>query len=103
LAWTFASQEGGRNETIHVRMRLAVNTADAAVDAAIAGVGLVRVLSYQAARAVEEGKLKRVLRKFEGNPLPVSLVHAGQGDLPLKLRSFLDFAAPRLKSLLVGR
>jgi DNA-binding transcriptional LysR family regulator len=101
-AWTFTSPEAGRNLSIDVRTRLSVNTAEAAIDAAIAGAGLARVLSYQAARSVEAGKLKRVLRKFEGDPLPVSLVYAGQGHLPLKLRSFLDFAAPRLKALLAN-
>jgi hypothetical protein len=30
----------------------------------------------------------------------VSLVHAGQSRLPVKLRAFLDFAAPRLKERL---
>lgn len=83
-----------------VRVRLAVNTAEAAIDAAIAGVGLARVLSYQAAAAVERGDLKRVLRKLEPEPLPVSLVHPGQRLLPLKLRSFIDFAAPRLRKAL---
>ncbi|RUY01194.1 LysR family transcriptional regulator, partial [Mesorhizobium sp. M7A.F.Ca.CA.004.04.1.1] len=33
-------------------------------------------------------------------PWPVSLVHAGHGLLPVKLRAFLDFAAPRLKERL---
>jgi hypothetical protein len=32
----------------------------------------------------------------------VSLVHAGQGLLPQKLRAFIDFAAPRLKMKLAG-
>jgi hypothetical protein len=41
-----------------------------------------------------------VLRRFEPAPMPVSLVHAGQGRLPLKLRAFIDFAAPRLKQRL---
>ena len=31
---------------------------------------------------------------------PVSLVHPARGRLPLKLRAFLDFAAPRLKARL---
>jgi DNA-binding transcriptional LysR family regulator len=84
----------------NVRVRLAVNTAEAAIDAAIAGVGLVRVLSYQAVAAVARGDLRRVLRRLEPEPLPVNLVHAGQGTLPLKLRSFIDFAAPRLRKAL---
>ncbi|RUX48473.1 LysR family transcriptional regulator, partial [Mesorhizobium sp. M4A.F.Ca.ET.050.02.1.1] len=44
--------------------------------------------------------LQAVLREFEPPPWPVRLVHAGQGLLPVKLRAFLDFAAPRLKERL---
>jgi len=80
-----------------VRSRLDVNTAEAAIDAAIAGIGLARVLQYQVVQAVREGKLTLVLEEFEPPPWPVSLVHAGQGPLPLKLRAFLDFAAPALR------
>ena len=41
-----------------------------------------------------------ILSDFESEPLPVSLVHAGQGRLPLKTRAFLDMAAPQLKNAL---
>lgn len=53
------------------------------------------MLSYQGARAVEEGKLVIVLREFESDPMPVTVIHAGQGLLLLKMRSFLEFAVPR--------
>jgi DNA-binding transcriptional LysR family regulator len=96
--WKFGT--GKSSLSVTVRSRLVVNTAEAAIDAAIAGVGLTRVLSYQAAGALRAGTLARVLRRFEPEPSPVSLVHAGQGRLPLKLRAFLDFAAPRLKARL---
>lgn len=82
------------------RPRLDVNTAEATIDAAIAGAGLARVLFYQAVQAVREGKLVLVLEEFEHEPWPVSLVHAGQGLLPLKLRAFIDFAAPALRKRL---
>ena len=48
-------------------------------------------------KAVQSGALVLVLREFEPPPSPVSLVHAGGRLLPLKVRAFLDFAAPRLK------
>ncbi|TPJ78347.1 LysR family transcriptional regulator [Mesorhizobium sp. B2-6-2] len=97
-AWSFGT---GKAETITpVRSRLQVNTAEAAIDAAIAGLGLTKVLSYQADAAVRAGALRLVLQAFEPPPWPVSLVHAGQGRLPVKLRAFLDFAAPRLKERL---
>jgi DNA-binding transcriptional LysR family regulator len=96
--WRFAVGKSSVSVAIH--SRLIVNTAEAAIDAALAGVGLTRVLSYQVAGALRDGTLVLALRKFEPAPAPVSLVHAGQGLLPLKLRAFLDFAAPRLKARL---
>jgi DNA-binding transcriptional LysR family regulator len=95
-SWKFAL--GKSTVAIAIRSRLIVNTAEAAIDAATAGVGVARVLSYQVAGALRVGALTLVLRKFERPPVPVSLVHAGQGLLPLKLRAFLDFAAPHLKA-----
>lgn len=91
--WSFDS-------SLPVRSRLDVNTAEASIDAAIAGAGLARVLFYQAVEAVHEGKLRIVLEEFEPDPWPVSLVHVGQGLLPLKLRAFIDFAAPALRKRL---
>lgn len=95
-AWVFGS--GKAAMSVPVVSRLAVNTAEAAIDAAALGVGLVRVLSYQVAEAVTKGTLGVVLQDYESAPLPVNLVHKGQAPLPLKLRAFLDFAAPRLKA-----
>lgn len=96
--WTFAS--GKSSIHVQVRPRLAVNTAEAAIDAAIASVGVTRVLSYQVAAATRSGKLAVVLKAFEPAAMPVSLVHPSQSLMPLKTRAFLDFAAPRLKKAL---
>jgi DNA-binding transcriptional LysR family regulator len=97
-SWTFL--EGKRELAAPVRTRLAVNTAEAAVDAAIAGLGVTRVLSYQAAKAVADGSLVELLRDFEKPPSPVHLVYLPQGLPPLKFRAFLDFATPRLRAAL---
>jgi len=95
-AWVFGS--GKAELSVPVQSRLTVNTAEAAIAAATLGVGLIRVLSYQVADAVREEALRVVLEEFESAPLPVSLVHAGQAPLPLKLRAFLDFVTPRLRA-----
>ena len=97
-AWNFRSGKSDLSVPIH--SRLTVNTAEAAVDAAIAGIGITRVLSYQVARAIEAGALAMALEAFEPAPVPVQLVHTGQRLVPLKLRAFLDFAAPRLEARL---
>jgi DNA-binding transcriptional LysR family regulator len=85
---------------VAVQGRLTVNTAEAAIDAAVAGLGITQVLSYQVEQPLEAATLRIVLAAFEAEPLPVHVLHAGQGLLPQKLRVFLDFAAPRLKARL---
>ena len=97
-AWSFSSAKSDRS--VPIRSRLVVNTAEAAIDAATLGLGITRVLSYQIADALRAGRLQLALQAFEPAPLPVSLVHAGQGLLPLKSRAFLDFAASRLRARL---
>ena len=77
-----------------------MKTAEAAIDAAIAGLGITRVLSYQVAASVKAGLITIVLDELEQTSSPVSLVYVGQRLLPLKLRAFLDFVAPRLKARL---
>jgi len=96
--WTFGA---GRTESvIPVHSRLVVNTAEAAIDAAVAGVGVTRTLSYQVAGKLRSGALALALQDFEPEPWPVSLVHAGGRLLPLKVRAFLDFAVPKLQAAL---
>lgn len=86
-----------------VQPRLSVSTVEAALQAARRNVGITRLLHYQVADAVRAGQLQLILEGFEPEPLPVSLVHAERGKMPLKMRRFLDFAAPRLRSVLVGQ
>lgn len=97
-AYRFRTAKGEISVPIH--SRLTVNSAEAAIDAAAAGLGLTRVLSYQIVAAERAGLIETVLREYEPEPWPVHLVYLGQGLLPLKLRAFLDFAAPRLKARL---
>lgn len=96
--WRFVID--GKLVAIPVRSRLTVNNAESAIEAAIAAIGITRVLSYQAASACRSGALIRILQKFEPPPSPANLVYAGQGRLPIKLRAFIDFAAPRLRDRL---
>lgn len=96
--WTF--RDGTKEIEVPIRTRLSVNTAEAAVDAAAAGLGITRVMAYQAKWAVDAGLLVPLLETFEPKASPVHLLHISKGLMPLKLRTFLDFATPRLRELL---
>lgn len=97
--WDFEAD--GTETKASFRSRLSVNTIDAAIDAALAGVGLVRAVSYQIADHVRAGRLVVVLEAFERQARPVHLVYDAQNRLPLKLRAFVDFAVPRMRQRLL--
>jgi DNA-binding transcriptional LysR family regulator len=100
--WHFEGAGSRAPRTVTVRSRVVVSTAEAAIDAAIAGVGLTRVLSYQIAGAVAAGSLKIILEDYESAPRPVSFTYRSGPLLPLKLRAFLDYSTPRLREALGG-
>jgi DNA-binding transcriptional LysR family regulator len=96
--WSFP-RPGQREQTVAVRPRLVVNSGPAAIEAALAGVGIVRVLSYQVARLVRDKKLKLVLTGFERAAYPVQLVQL-PGVQTRAVASFIDFALARLRQRL---
>jgi DNA-binding transcriptional LysR family regulator len=96
--WTFCS--GKASHIVQVPSRFVVNSAEAAIIAAIADAGIVRVLSDQVDDLLKQGTLVRLLQAFEPPPWPASLIYPSQRIVPLKLRAFLDFATPRLRERL---
>lgn len=96
--WPFVDGNGVRQVTI--KPRLSVNTADGVVGGAVAGIGIARLLSYQAVASIRAGLLSPILVDRAPPPMPVHLVHAPHQQQPLKLRAFLDFVGPRLQQRL---
>ena len=96
--WKFT--QGNRAIVTPIRSRLCVDTSEAAIQAAIAGAGLARVMSYKMEAARRAGTLTVVLEAFEQEPLPVHLIYAPRKLVPLKLRAFLNWVTPRLKARL---
>lgn len=75
---------------------LAVSTAAAAIEAAVRGWGLTRLMSYQAAPQLASGELRIVLAEYEPPPMPVRvLTLPGREDAP-KVGRFVDLCAERL-------
>ncbi|MBL8335198.1 MAG: LysR family transcriptional regulator [Rhodoferax sp.] len=100
--WDFTVRDGGKvtGLRVPVHVRVSSTTPESALQAALAGIGLVQATTYQVAPHVAEGRLVPVLAAYDSAPVPVSLVYPGQRVVPLKLRALLDFAAPRLQQRL---
>ncbi len=97
--WSFPPAPGSRiARTVRVKPRLMVNADEAAVNAAVAGEGVVRIISYKIDREVREGRLVVLLPDDELPRLPVHLI-VPEGRLMIaKVRTFVDSTRPRLKS-----
>lgn len=98
-AWTFVGKDGEKRQ-VAIHSRLTVTTADAAIAASTLGLGMTRVLSYQVADALGDGRLVRVLGDHEPPAVPASLIYPGRGRLPMKTRAFIDFAVGRMRERL---
>jgi DNA-binding transcriptional LysR family regulator len=98
--WSFRID--GSEMKLPVRPRLVATTSEAAIDAAIASVGVTQTLCCQTQSARAAGLLEVILGAYEPKPVPVNFVYRRRDRVPMKLRSFLDFAGPRLRQRLTG-
>jgi DNA-binding transcriptional LysR family regulator len=86
--WRFV--EHGKEVRVSHAPRLVTNSADAAIQYAVAGGGLTRVLAYQAAEALRRRRLKIVLPRFELPAQPINIVYPTSRLLSAKVRTFID-------------
>jgi len=95
-AWTPAREwrfgPAPRGAVVRLAPRLLVDDVETQVQAAQAGRGITRPLSYQVSEQLADGSLIRLLKEFEPEPLPVQLVTMSRSHLAPKLRAFLDLA-----------
>lgn len=93
IKWRFAR----RAPTPHLEATLATNSIRAAIVATEKGWGISQLLSYQVADQIRKGRLVRILRPFEQDPIPVTILHAEGRRAQAKVRAFVDLVAERLR------
>ncbi len=91
-------QRDGAAQTIKLQPILSVSDNDSAASAALAGLGITRLLNYQIAGYLKSGQLKILLSEFEVASVPVHIVHREGRHSSAKIRSFVDLMAERLRA-----
>jgi DNA-binding transcriptional LysR family regulator len=94
--WRF--NDAGTPFVQRLQPRLRTTTNDSAIAAAVAGLGITRLLSYQVAAHVRSGALQMVLEDFETAPIPVQVVHHEGRRATQKVRAFVDLAVAALRA-----
>ena len=94
--WQFCDADRPFTQRLHARMRTSSN--DSAIAAAVAGFGITRLLSYQVAEPLRQGRLALVLERFEKPALPIHVVHREGRRATQKVRGFIDLAVEMLRA-----
>jgi DNA-binding transcriptional LysR family regulator len=92
INWQFGSR------VLRIEPRLTVTTNDGAIDAALRGFGITRMLSYQVSPYVMAGDLRSVLAEHEPAPRPIHIVHREGRHACAKVRAFVDLTVERLRA-----
>lgn len=88
------SKRGGMRRT----SKLTVNSVDAAIAAACAGVGVARFLSYQIEAAEKQGLLTRILLDEMSPPIPIHIMRPAGRHSSLKSALFIEKATRELRA-----
>ncbi|MGI9512415.1 MAG: LysR family transcriptional regulator [Anderseniella sp.] len=93
--WRF--QHKDKSISVRLEPRVSMNTNDAVIELLLRGGGISRLLSYQVAPHLADGRLQVVLEAFENPPQPVHVVHQEGRLVSSKVRAFVDFMVQHLR------
>lgn len=96
VEWRFVSQ--GEPISVRIKPRLNVSSNDGAIEAALRGMGVTRLMSYQVAPLLAQDQLKVVLSEFESPPVPIHIIHREGRHASTKMRAFIDLMAERMRA-----
>lgn len=92
VEWRFVG-----DKTVRITPKLTVNGNDAAIRAAVMGIGITRLLSYQIAPYLKSGQLQIVMSNYEEAPWPIQVVHSESRYGSLKVREFIEMLVSQLR------
>ena len=98
VEWKFGDAANGNATAVRIKPRLTVTSNDAAMDAALSGLGICRLLCYEIAAELAQGRLKIILAEHEEAPWPVNILHREGNFGSSKVRNFIDLMATSLRA-----
>lgn len=96
VEWRFL--DNNQTSIVRIKPRLTVTSNDAAIEAAVEGLGITRLISYQIAPQLASGQLKIILSEFELPSMPIHILHREGRQSSVKIRAFIDLVAEKLRA-----
>lgn len=96
--WDF---DGPKGENVHIDCvaRLKVDELKLAARAAESGLGIVNLPDYVVFKALEEGRLKRLMPNWKSRSRKVHMLYQERKYIPAKVRLFIEFVMTRFQTL----
>lgn len=95
--WSFV--DGGSEQTVSIRGSFCSNNGDVLAEAAIQGLGITLLPQFIVESALADGRLVRVLDRFERAPLTLFALYPSRQHVPAKTRAFLGFLMRHLRAV----
>ena len=95
-AWPFRID--GRTKAVKVAGSFRTNSALAANEGAVQGLGIASAPLWQVRSLLDRGAVELILTRFEPPPIPIQAVWPTTRVQPAKTHLFVDFLATRLKN-----
>lgn len=96
-SWEWRLGNGKRQFSVKVQPRLTVTNNAAAIEAAMMGFGISRLMSYQVANHLAVGNLVRLFPEYEPPALPVHVIHLEGRQASAKVRALVDVLVQHLR------
>ena len=95
--WTFKGRDG-KPFALRVRGNAMINSGDFVRETTVAGTGIAQGTWWLYRKDLANGDVRQVLKDYEMEGAPVSVLYPPQRHLPAKLRVFIDFLAQITKT-----
>ena len=95
--WSYKGKDG-RPFTVRARGSAVINSGDVLRETVVAGAGIAQGTWWLYRKDLARGEVKAILRDYEIEGAPVSVLYPPQRHLPAKLRAFIDFLAQITKN-----
>lgn len=92
--WGFSGDDG--DKTLMIKGVFCSNNGEVLAEAAAQGLGIAFLPDFIVAKALQEGRLVRILEGFERSPLTLSAVYPSRRHVPAKTRLFVDYMVKHL-------
>ena len=90
-------EENGAWKELPMRGQMTVNSAEAYVAAAVAGLGLIQTPRSSLDEELRSGRLVEVVPRLRARPMPVSILYPHRRQLSRRVRVFIDWLEALLK------